>query len=644
MTIRNYAKRILSALMCLCMVFTLAGFEASAASYSIKISNLTAPESITAGDSFDIKGTIKSTYIIKSAKIGICDEEGNWLSGHYTTKKPEKKTYSISNANAKLHIDTLSKGTYYLKVYVKDSENHKKTVVKQEFKIKAASAFSIKNLSAPEEITEGDTFSVKGTVKSEYNIKSIKIGICDAEGNWLSGHYATKKPAKKTYDLSNAGSSLNFSTLAPAVYYFTIQVTDSNKTTETILQSKFTVNKKPSKITVSGYTYPVSLKEGSSFTLKGKVKSVYNIKRVRVGIWNNDTGKWYSGLMAEFNPNSDTFDISQADSRIRFSDLVGGTYYYRVYVTDTEGYSRSVIKKQFTVSNIASKITISSNCSYPSIMTQGNSFSLVGTVSSAVELDYVKVGICDADGNWLDGFYKKVKDIKDKTFYLYQVDEYISFGKLAPGNYIYKIYAKDLNGTGKTVRYKKFTVISKFTMDTTTTGSSITREMYDAINAEDIFFAQAAGRGGCTVVAAAMMARRKAVMSGVSKSAWSMLTEDNLRADRSIWVYGAGLFNNFAILDMNICQVKFDSDATASTKKKKLISLLEQHPEGIAIYSKYGGKAHAVLLTDCIDDVFYVVDPVYGKKVTMAESTLYSKSATQSSRLLALHSYWYIKH
>ena len=72
--------------------------------------------------------------------------------------------------------------------------------------------------------------------------------------------------------------------------------------------------------------------------------------------------------------------------------------------------------------------------------------------------------------------------------------------------------------------------------------------------------------------------------------------------------------------------------------------MLEQHPEGVAIYSKYGGKAHAVLLTDYTDGVFYVVDPVYGKKVTMAESTLYSKSATQTSRLAALHSYWYIKH
>ncbi len=626
------------------MVFALPGPEVFAASYSIKVSNLTAPEILTAGDSFDIRGTIKSTYIIKSAKIGICDEEGNWISGHYTTKKPEKKIYGLSNANSSLHIDTLSKGTYYLKVYVKDSENHKKTVVRQEFEIKAASSFSLKYLSAPEEITEGDTFSVKGTVKSEYNIESIKIGICDAEGNWISGHYTTRKPAKKTYGLSNANSSLKFSTLEPAVYFFTVEVTDSNKTTETILQNKFTVNKKPSKITVSGYTYPVSLKEGSSFTLKGTVKSVYNIKRVRVGIWNNDKGEWYSGMMKEFKPDSATFDISQADNEIRFSDLVGGTYYYKVYVTDTEGYSRSVIKKKFTVLNIASKITLSSNSSYPSVMTQGNSFSLVGAVSSAVELDYVKVGICSADGQWLDGFYKKVSDIKDKTFYLYQVDEYISFGKLAPGEYIYKIYAKDLNGTGKTVISKKFTVVSKFTMDKTTTGSSLTQEMYDAINAEDIFFAQAAGRGGCTVVAAAMMARRKAVMSGVSKSTWSLLTEDNLRADRSIWVYGAGLFRNFAILDMNICQVNFDSDATAASKKKKLISLLEQHPEGIAIYSKYGGKAHAVLLTDCIDDVFYVVDPVYGKKVTMAESTLYSKSATQTSRLLALDSYWYIKY
>ena len=644
MTNRNYARRILSALLCLCMLFTMSGLEAEAASYSITVSNLTAPETITAGDSFDIKGTIRSTYTIKSAKIGICDKDGKWLSGHYITKKPEKKTYSLSKANDRLHIDTLDKGTYYLKVYVKDYRDHKKTAVKQEFKVKAASAFSIKDLSVPEKLTEGDAFSVKGTVKSEYSITSIKIGVCDTEGNWLSGHYTTRKPAKKTYSLANAGSSMKFSTLTPGRYCFTVQATDSNKTTETILQSEFAVVKKPSKITVSGYTYPVSLRESSSFTLKGTVKSAYNIKRVRVGIWNNDTGRWYSGMMAEFKPNTTTFNISQADSSIRFAHLVSGTYWYRVYVTDTEGYSRSVIKKKFTVSNIASKFTVSSNISYPSVMTQGSSFSLMGIVSSAVELDYVRIGICDAYGNWIDGFNRKVSDIEGKNFYIYKVDEDISFGKLATGQYVYRIYAKDLNGKGKTVLKQPFTVVPKFTMDTVTTGSSISSELYDAINAEDIFFAQAPGRGGCTVVSAAMMARRKAVMSGVSKNTWGLLTEDNLRADRRVWVHGAGLFRNFAILDMNISQVNFDSGDTAASKKKKLISLLEQHPEGIAIYSKYGGKAHAVLLTDCIDDVLYVVDPVYGKKVTMAESTLYSRSATQTSRLSALHSYWYIKH
>ncbi|MDD7307106.1 MAG: hypothetical protein PUG78_01700, partial [Eubacteriales bacterium] len=377
------------------MLFTMSGLEARAASYSITVSNLTAPETITAGDSFDIKGTIRSTYTIKSAKIGICDSDGKWISGHYTTKKPAKKIYGLSRANDKLHIDTLSKGTYYLKVYVTDSKNHKKTAVKQEFKIKAASAFSIKDLSVPEKLTEGDTFSVKGTVKSEYNITSIKIGVCDTEGNWLSGHYTTRKPAKKTYSLANAGSSMKFSTLTPGKYCFTVQATDSNKTTETILKNEFTVVKKPSKITVSGYTYPVSLKESSSFTLKGTVKSVYNIKKVRVGIWNNDTGKWYSGMMAEFKPNKTTFDISQADKEIRFSDLTEGTYYYKVYVSDTEGYNKSVIKKKFNVSKIASKFTVSSNVSYPSIMTRGSSFSLVGTVNSAVELDSVTIGICD---------------------------------------------------------------------------------------------------------------------------------------------------------------------------------------------------------------------------------------------------------
>lgn len=644
MAITSIRNRVLSIILIICLIFGISGTEAVAASYSVTVKNVTAPEEITAGNIFKIKGTVQSTYTIKSVKIGICDESGKWLSGHYTTKKPEKKSYFISNANSKLNFNTLEKGTYYLKVYVTDSKNHKKTALKSKFTVKAASSFKINSLEVPKELTESDSFDISGKVQSTYNIKSIKIGICDSDGKWLSGHYTTKKPEKKSYSVSNANSKLNFNTLKQGTYYLTIHVTDSNGAEETILQHEFTIGKRLSEFTVYDYTYPVSIKEGDSFSIKGIVKSEYNMTRVRVGIWNDDTKKWYSGMMTEFVPDSKIFDISLADNDIKFGKLTAGTYYYRVYVTDSEGVSKSVIKKKFTVSDIESKLTVSDDKTYPSVMTEGSSFALTGTVESAVLLDYVIVGICDTDGNRLAEFNKTVKNIGRKTFNISTVDSDISFGGLSPGQYRYKVYAKDMNGTGKTLINKKFTVISKFTVNTTTTGSNITREMYDAINAGGVFFAQEPRREGCTVVAAAMMARRKAIMSGVSEDAWSLLTEWNLRADRNVWIYNGGLkSSNVTILGMSIAQVRFADDATVAAKKKKLISLLEKHPEGIVVYSKYGGRAHAALLTDYIEDTFYVVDPVSGKKVTMADSTLYGAKATQASRLSALHSYWYIK-
>ena len=47
-----------------------------------------------------------------------------------------------------------------------------------------------------------------------------------------------------------------------------------------------------------------------------------------------------------------------------------------------------------------------------------------------------------------------------------------------------------------------------------------------------------------------------------------------------------------------------------------LISLLEQHPEGIVLYDRT--QPHAVLLTDYTNGIFYCSDPAYSSAAVFA--------------------------
>lgn len=699
---------------------------------SVSVSDMKLPEVIISGDDYSVSGTVKSTNSISYIRCGVYTAEGTWVKGHNAAKYPEKKTYSLSAVSSSAHFDTLPAGTYYYRVYVKDSAGNAKTAVKQQFEVKKA--FTASNVKYEKLVIAGRDSTFSGKITSVYKLKTVNAGITDESGKWIK--YKSYSPSSKTFNISSVNSSTDLSVLEPGKYYFKIYCYDVSGHKGTVVRKAFEVkdafsaadlsyealfvkgedpavagkissvypmtrvkagiysteNKKwlsykiynpgtesfsLSKVstdidfsvldygmysfrvyctdsqgnsayavseefevskpfTVSGCEYPGTLSAGNDKTLKGTIKSVHEIKTVKIGM--TQDGKWVSSWT--FSPASTEFDIASANSRVTFAKLAAGTYTYRIDVTDVKGNTSSVLKKQFKV--VKPTFSVSDNYTYPSLLTEGSSFYILGNVYSDVELKSVRVGICDSSGNWLDGFNVTKKLSGTKTFYISTVDSSISFGKLEPGTYYYRVYATDVNGAYKSVIKKKFTVIKQFKPDVTTKTSQLSEKMYSELNADDVFLSQTLGRGGCTITSVGMMLRREMILSGVDSSAWKLIDEWKLRADSNLWVYGAGLKNGFTTLGMTVKYARFDSNATVSQKKAKFISMLEDHPEGIAIYGNYGGGYHATLLTDYIDGVFYVVDPVYGSKVAIADSTMYSPSAAQTSKLKYTYSYWYI--
>ena len=115
------------------------------------------------------------------------------------------------------------------------------------------------------------------------------------------------------------------------------------------------------------------------------------------------------------------------------------------------------------------------------------------------------------------------------------------------------------------------------------------------------YFKQSRG-GTCTLASAAMMLRRRAYFDGLSD--WTNVTENSVRST----AWANGLAHSFTYKEMQVGYATLPSGLQSKTAV--LISLLEQHPEGIVLYDRT--QPHAVLLTDYTNGVFYCSDPANG--------------------------------
>ena len=83
-------------------------------------------------------------------------------------------------------------------------------------------------------------------------------------------------------------------------------------------------------------------------------------------------------------------------------------------------------------------------------------------------------------------------------------------------------------------------------------------------------------------------------------------------------------------------------------KKKTLISMLKDHPEGIVVYASELKEPHAVLLTDYTEGVFYCADSDPGKnsgRIFLTETLIADGCVlkNQDAVINSLKKYWYIK-
>ncbi|MCD8084938.1 MAG: phage tail tip lysozyme, partial [Clostridiales bacterium] len=135
-----------------------------------------------------------------------------------------------------------------------------------------------------------------------------------------------------------------------------------------------------STVTISGYTLPVTMTTGTSFTVSGTLSSSKTITKVTAGCYTK-SGDKVSGCYESVTPNATSYDLSSLDDDLLFSQLSPGIYKYKVTATTSAG-TETVFSLTFTV--LAKAATVSDGSYYIySTQNTGNAVAVEDDSASA---------------------------------------------------------------------------------------------------------------------------------------------------------------------------------------------------------------------------------------------------------------------
>ncbi len=215
----------------------------------------------------------------------------------------------------------------------------------------------------------------------------------------------------------------------------------------------------PFEVTVTDAAYPSGeLSLGGAYGVGGVIHSDSIIEKVFGGIYTSDGEKV---IYHECEPHADNCSIYQHfDPLLTFNTLAVGDYLYKIEASNAEGTTVTAVESTFSVvdnGKLPSEIAISGESLPADVLPQNCVFSVRGQVSSTYLITNIWGGVYTADGTATEVYYadtpNRVSYNLNNTF-----DNYLAFGDLSAGDYIYKIEAKDIRGTVVTLIDKSFSI------------------------------------------------------------------------------------------------------------------------------------------------------------------------------------------
>ena len=105
-------------------------------------------------------------------------------------------------------------------------------------KVASGSKATISGQTTPGDMRAGQSFSIRGVIKSSTNLTKVSVGVYDKNGGGVIGKTVT--PNAKSYDLRNVDTATKFGTLKAGTYIYKVTATNSAGTA-TLVSKQFTV-------------------------------------------------------------------------------------------------------------------------------------------------------------------------------------------------------------------------------------------------------------------------------------------------------------------------------------------------------------------------------------------------------------------
>ena len=216
------------------------------------------------------------------------------------------------------------------------------------------SKLKIDMTALPDSINQGDNFGLRGTIKSNYPLTTVK-GYIKKGGETVQSTTDTPNGTSLNVKNANLNNKLIFNNLASGNYVLLIEAMDSSGNKADI-SKEFSVytEKEASSLKIDLTSYPSSINQGSAYGLRGSVTSNYNITEVR-GYVINSSGN--TVLSSADYPNSTSMDIRYAhlNNDLVFNNLSAGSYTMKVVAADESGKTKEW-STGFTVNGASSNV------------------------------------------------------------------------------------------------------------------------------------------------------------------------------------------------------------------------------------------------------------------------------------------------
>lgn len=219
----------------------------SASSSSIRIAMTQYPNTLKSGSSYNLKGTISSSYALTRVMGRILSADGSNVQTVAVYPAEGSLNVAKSDLNRNLRFGSLPVGSYTLLIEAADknggsnSWSESFTVGGGNVTSETSSSLKIRMTRYPTSLDRGDSFSLRGTISSDSRIHSIKGSIVDANGNVLQS--TTDSPNAKSVDVKseNLNRKLAFGKLSKGTYILKITATDAAGNS-TVWEKSFTVD------------------------------------------------------------------------------------------------------------------------------------------------------------------------------------------------------------------------------------------------------------------------------------------------------------------------------------------------------------------------------------------------------------------